>query len=310
MPKFSVIISVYNKEDLIRETLESVLDQSVQDFEIIIVNDGSTDQSEQVIKNIPSNKITYLPLSENLGAGGARNQGIKMATGAYIALLDGDDLWDKHYLAEISALINVFPEHHVFATAVLKEYAHNTIASTYSFENPKDETFLDLNYFESSYKNTILTSSSTVLHRSVFNDLGCYNEKIKSGQDTDLWIRVGLTYRVAFSTKPCVTYRYASQSLYKSIRSIKDRPDYLDYLEEEKEYPALKKFIDLNRYALIVRARLWDEPKEARIHLSHLDLVNLNARQRFLLQLPSPLLKLAFRGQKLLERLGIKLSAF
>lgn len=310
MPKFSVVISVYNKEKFVQETIQSVLDQTIQDFEIVIVNDKSTDNSEQVITSIPSEKITYLPLEKNVGAGAARNIGIKAAQGDFIALLDGDDLWDKYYLAEISALINIFPQHHVFATAVLKEHQHKTIPNQYSFENPKGETFVDLNYFESSYKNTLLTSSSAVIHRSVFKEVGHYNETIKSGQDTDLWIRIGINYRVGFSTKPCATYRYATQSLYKSIRSVKDRPDYLDYLNQERSNTALKKFIDLNRYSLIIRARLWNEPQEVATYLDHLDQNNLNRKQRFLLSLPPFALKLAFRSQAVLEKLGFNVSAF
>lgn len=310
MPKFSVVISVYNKAGLVKETIKSVLQQSVQDFEIIIVNDGSTDGSEAVITAIASPKITYLSLAKNKGAGAARNMGIKAATAEYIALLDGDDLWAPHYLAEITALINVFPQHYIFATAVLKEHKHKTTLNSYSFEKHTEQPFLDLDYFSSSYKNTLLTSSSTVIHHTVFKNIGYYDETIKSGQDTDLWIRIGMAYRVGFSKKPAVTYRYAPQSLYKSTRSVKNKPDYLNYLEEEKRRPALKKFIDLNRYSLILRARLWDEPQEVATYLRHLDIAHLNKKQRFMLSLPAPLLKLAFRTQALLEKMGWKASAF
>ena len=310
MPKFSVVITVYNKEDFVQATVESVLNQSVQDFEIIIVNDASTDDSANVIKNIDQAAINYIELPQNVGASAARNIGIKSAKGSFIALLDGDDIWDSYYLAEIVSLIHVFPQHHVFATAVFKEYIGKTTASNYSFDNPNEDTFLDLNYFESSYKNSLLTSSSAVIHKSVFNDIGFYDESIKSGQDTDLWIRIGIKYRVAFSTKPAVTYIYAPQSLYKSIRSITHRPDYLNYLNEEEKLESLKKFIDLNRYSLILRARLWNESQEATVYLDNLDLNNLNSRQRFLLNLPPSVLKIAFKSQKLLAQAGINLSAF
>lgn len=310
MPKFSVVITVYNKEAYIKNTIECVLNQSLQDFEIIVVNDGSTDNSENVIKNIASENITYLAIAENVGASAARNIGIKSAKGTFIALLDGDDIWDKNYLAEIVSLINLFPQHHVFATAVLKEYVNKTTACQYSFMNPTKATFLDLNYFESSYKNSLLTSSSTVIHKSIFSEIGFYNESIKSGQDTDLWIRLGIKYRVAFSTNPCVTYIYAPQSLYKSISSVADRPDYLDYLEYEAKHKALKKFMDLNRYSLILRARLWDESQRADVYLNNLDINSLNNKQRMLLHLPASVLKIAFRSQEALAQLGINLSAF
>jgi len=310
MPKFSVIITVYNKEAYIQNTIECVLNQSLQDFEIIVVNDGSTDNSENVIKNITSEAITYLAIPKNVGASAARNIGIKAAKGNFIALLDGDDIWDKNYLAEIVSLINLFPQHYVFATAVLKEYVNKTSACRYSFMNPKGITFLDLNYFESSYKNSLLTSSSTVMHKSIFSEIGFYNESIKSGQDTDLWIRLGIKYRIAFSTKPHVIFTYAPHSLYKSISSVADRPDYLEYLEYEVEHKELKKFMDLNRYSLILRARLWNESQKADVYLNNLDINSLNYKQRMLLHLPASILKIAFRSQESLAQLGINLSAF
>lgn len=310
MPKFSVVISVYNKEALVKETIESVLHQSVQDFDIIIINDGSTDDSEQVITSIPSKKITYIPLKKNAGAGAARNIGIKAAQGDFIALLDGDDLWDKYYLAEISALINVFPQHHVFATAVLKEHQHKTTPNQYSFENPKGDTFLDLNYFESSYKNTLLTSSSVVIHKAVFNHIGFYDTALKNSEDTDLWIRIGLMYNVAFSTKEYVTFRFAKGSLHKTAKTVTRFSRFLNYIDMEASDPALKKFIDLNRYSLILRARLWNEPQEVAKYLDNLDEKNLNRKQRFLLSLPTHILKLAFKTQSVLKKLGFNISAF
>lgn len=310
MPKFSVVISVYNKEALVKETIQSVLQQSVQDFEIIIVNDASTDNSEAVIQNISSPKITYIPLLKNTGAGAARNVGITATKGEYIALLDGDDLWDVNYLAEIITLITVFPQHHVFATAVLKEHKHTTTANQYSFENPKGNTLLDLNYFESSYKNTLLTSSSTVIHRSVFDHIGFYDEQLRNSEDIDLWIRLGLVYPIAFSTNYYATFRFANQSLHKSALSVTCFSDFRTYLSMENENTSLKKFIDLNRYSLVIRARLWNEPNEVSKYLNHLNLENLNSKQRFLIGLPTPLLKIAFRTQAVLEKMGLKVSTF
>lgn len=310
MPEFSIIISVYNKEKHIKETLLSVLHQSHTDFEVIIVNDASTDGSDEAIKPLNDKRIKYFPLEINGGAGAARNKGIMEASGEYIALLDGDDLWDASYLAEIKTLIEEFPAHRVFATSVFVEDRFETAVSNYSFDNPKNKKFIDLDYFESSAQNTILTSSSTVIHHSVFNEIGNYDQKIKSGQDTDLWIRIGLKYRVAFSVKPLVTYRYAPQSLFKSIRSVTDRPDFLKYIDQEKESPALKKFIDLNRYSLAIRSKLWNESHLTQIYTEHIDRKNLNSKQRFVLSLPAPLLKLGFRVNGFLEKIGLRQSAF
>ncbi len=81
----------------------------------------------------------------------------------------------------------------------------------------------------------MLTSSSTVIESSVFEDIGNYDASIKSGQDTDLWIRLGLAYKVAFSIIPCARYLHTPQSLYKGIRSVNDRPTFEKYIPYEKE---------------------------------------------------------------------------
>ena len=116
--RFSVVISVFNKEGFIGNTIQSVLNQTVQDFEIIVVNDCSTDQSEEEILNISDDRITYHNFKENQGAGATRNKGLSLAKGKYIALLDGDDLWYPNYLKEIENVISQFPTHKIFATAI------------------------------------------------------------------------------------------------------------------------------------------------------------------------------------------------
>jgi len=190
MPRFSVVISVYNKGDFIKKTLESVLSQSMTDYEIVIINDASTDHSEEQIKAIAQDKITYYAFSKNRGAAAARNKGIDLATGTYVAFLDGDDLWHQDYLSEINVLIDKFPDHKVFATAITIQEHDGKRKSRYTFANPENKQHLSLNYFEASLKNTLLTSSSTVIEKNVYKDIGYYDPSIKSGQDTDLWIRI------------------------------------------------------------------------------------------------------------------------
>lgn len=310
MPKFSVVISLYNKGDFIKRTLQSVLAQSVQDYEIIIVNDASTDHSETEIQSISQDKITYHAFIENKGAAATRNKGLELATGNYIALLDGDDTWDINYLAEIDTLINNFPSHQVFATAITIEEHDGKRPSQYTFSNPEHKEQLSLNYFESSYKNTILTSSSTVIEKTVFDTVGKYDTTIKSGQDTDLWIRIGMHYPIAFSTKSYASYTYAPVSLYKSIGSVKHRPNFVAYETAEKENKALKKFLDLNRFSLAIRAKLWNEPKQAQFFIDRIDPDNLSNKQLKLLHLPTFMIKILFGIKHLLEKLGIRLGVY
>ncbi|TVZ53436.1 glycosyltransferase family 2 protein [Dokdonia sp. Hel_I_53] len=310
MPKFSVIISVYNKASHIKETLDSVLRQTFTDYEIIVVNDASTDRSDEIINSISKKKIKYILLDKNVGAGAARNIGINIAKGDYISLLDGDDLWKPDYLKEMMALIKAFKNHRVFTAQLIRETKNSSSLCNYSFSTAGNTKMLDLDFFKSSFKQCVLHSSSTTLHREVFNNIGNYDPTIKSGQDTDLWIRIGLAYRIAFSTTPLVIYKFAPKSLYKSIKSTKDCLKLNKFKEEEKENKALKKYLDLNRYSLTLRARLWGEKQQAKDYLKNLDKKNLTRRQRWLVGLPISMLKMALKTQGGLEKLGIRLSSF
>ena len=91
-PYFSVVISVYNKAHFVAQTLQSILDQDFQDFEIIIVDDGSKDNSLEILRNFTDNRISIFP-TENQGVSAARNFGLLKANANYIALSDGDDIW-------------------------------------------------------------------------------------------------------------------------------------------------------------------------------------------------------------------------
>ncbi len=220
MPEFSVVISVYNKQDYIGKTLQSVLDQTHSDFEIIVVNDGSTDNSETVILGFDDKRIKYFP-QENQGAGAGRNAAIKKASGDWIALLDADDRWYPEYLAEISKLKSFYPGEAVFSVATAINRSGKTVLPTYSIPNLKQDEVYVLDFFESSYVDSLLTSSSTVLHKKIFDKVGMYDTSVISGQDTDLWIRVGLNYKVVFSKQDVCSLRICNS---KFIENLENEP--------------------------------------------------------------------------------------
>lgn len=309
MAKYSVVIAVYNKEGYIGKTLRSVLDQTFDDIEIIVVNDGSSDNSEAVIKSFEDERIKYFPQG-NTGAGAARNAAISKATSTWIALLDADDLWHPGYLSEIDKLISSFPNERVFATAVAIEKSGTTIYPNYSIPNLQQGEVRTVDFFESSYTHSLLTSSSTVLHRSVFEKVGVYDPVIKSGQDTDLWVRVGLQYKIVFLNKVCVVYEYAAQSLSNTTRRVSDKATFEGYEQYENDRPEVKKFIDLNRFSLALLAKMQGD-KAAFLKISErIDPGNLNKKQRFLLDAPAMIVRKMYKLKQYFERHGIYLSAF
>lgn len=306
--KFSVVISVYNKAKFVANTIQSVLSQTYQDFEIVIVNDGSTDESEAEIFHFKDERIRYI-FQENQGAGGARNTAIKAAKYDYIALLDADDYWYPFFLEEIKKSIEKFPEEYVFATAMQKKIGDRVFDKDYSVDF-KNEEIIKVDFFEASFLSSILSSSSTVLHRDVFHKIGFYNPSIKSGQDTDFFIRVGLQFNIVFSTKTAVQHIARKNSLSVSTVTLKDKANFKAYEKLEKNNSALKKYLDLNRFSLCILAKLDGDREGFQKLYEKIDLNNLNKKQRFLLNQNRLMLRSFLKIKENVEKLGLRWSAF
>jgi len=309
VPKFSVVISVYNKAGYIADTLKSVLAQTVQDFEIVILNDGSTDESESVIRPFIDDSQIRFYSEENKGAAAGRNYVIQKAQGEYIALLDADDIWKPFYLEEQLKLIEKYPSNNIFATnsEILKK--GNTSRRRFSVDLSNKEPVI-VNYFEASNLDSILHSSTTVVKREVFDTVGLYDTNIKSGQDTDLYVRMGLRYKVVFSPKICVQYRVIENSLFRSSKKLSEKPSFEAYEKYETTNPALKKFLDISRYSLCLIAKLEGNKTGFERNYKKIDLANLNKKQRFLLAQSPKNLKQLLKLKNSIAQLGIKLSAF
>ena len=309
MPRFSVIIPVYNKEKYLSKTIESVLQQSFIDFEIIIINDGATDSSEKIIEGFKDPRIQYIK-QENQGVSAARNAGIKAANTNYIALLDADDIWKENYLEQINTLIEGYPKQHVFAAVCAIESRGSIYNPSYSLAKLSPNNSYVVSYFTASYINTILTSSSTVLHKSVFQTIGYYNTMLRSGEDTDLWIRVGLDYKVVFLNTPLATYRFEASSLSNAPKQVKKALDLDCYEKHIASHKGLKKFLDLNRYSLALHAKIAGNKRDYVKYKKGIDFKNINKKQRFLVSLPRLVLMGLRTAKGVLEKVGFQLSTY
>jgi len=279
-PYFSIVIPLYNKERHIKNTIESVLNQTFEDFEIIIVNDGSTDRSAEVVKSIPDQRIKLFT-TKNQGASNARNFGIDKATSEFVALLDADDYWYPFYLQEQKRLIDKYPEEFVFSTAqkILKYGKRYPCQYSIDFGEAMDGI---VNYFQASLMSSIIHTSAVVIHKDVFKNIGLFNPKIESGQDTDLWIRIGLEYSVTFSKRICSEYVFIPDGLFKSTHC----------------------------YALAIQSKLWNDNASFEALSADIELNNLNNKQRFLLKQNKDIIELFIKIKDSLSRLGIQLSAY
>jgi glycosyltransferase involved in cell wall biosynthesis len=307
-PYFSIIIPVYNKAKQLPQTLEAVLAQTFTDFEIILINDGSTDESEAVIVAFTDPRIHYYT-QKNQGVSAARNTGIEKANATYLAFLDADDLWYPFYLETQYELIQKYPDQSVFATAQEVAEKNRIFPKTYSILLTSASDFI-VNFFEASLDYAILHSSSIVLKKNVFNKVGQYNINIKTGEDTDLYIRIGLVYAVVFSKKICVRYLVLPESLFRSTKILAERADFSAYEHLEKENPLLKKFLDLNRFSLAIFAKLINDQEGFKRNLEKIDLNNLNKKQRLMLKLSPKSTQFLYGLKNIFQRFGVRLSAF
>lgn len=202
----SVVIPLYNKEKQIKKTLKSVFDQTFQDYEIIIVNDGSTDRSMEIVEAFSDPKIRIIE-QENQGVSAARNTGIKNARYDYIAFLDADDEWDPLYLTTQFDLVCSYKECSVFACAYLikqQRYATPISLNKLPF---KDDSGVLTNYFEvasSSYPP--IWTSAVMVEKKAIEAVGGFPVGITSGEDLLTWARLAFHYKIAYNISPLATF--------------------------------------------------------------------------------------------------------
>lgn len=206
----SVVIPLYNKSNSIKNTLESVLSQSFQEFEIIVVDDGSTDGSADVVREIEDDRIKLIR-KENGGVCSARNKGIQEAKYDYIALLDADDGWDKDYLAEQVRLIHEFPEAAMWGIN-FAELFNGKLIRDLPTGLPKGFRGIVEGYFDKTLQNgrvsDLFCSSSVVIRKSAFETAGMFDERIKYAEDNDMWFRIIADFQVVFYDRYMSFYYY------------------------------------------------------------------------------------------------------
>lgn len=307
MPFFSVIIPVYNKEKFIENTIKSVLKQSFSDFELILVNDGSTDESVTKIESFSDSRITYYT-KENGGASSARNFGLEKAKANYITFLDADDYWYPDFLQEMASSIEEFPNHKIFSAAIEVESDKVVFPSQYSIKKSSEREIVD--YFVASMKTTIICTSCAVFEKSVFEKVGHFDTEIKSGQDTDMWIRMGLEFPIVFSWKILARYVYDPNSLSRKKEYSDKNFNFDKFNALEQTHPNLKRFIDFNNFSLAIRSKLINDKKYFRLYYNKIDLNNLPIRKRILLELPAIVLRTLLKAEPILVNLRLHNSRF
>ena len=298
MPRFSVIIPLYNKAPYVRKTVESVLGQTFGDYELIIVDNGSNDGSHEIVAAFTDHRIKIVRLEENVGVSNARNKGVAMASAPIVTFLDADDWWDPTFLEEMAGLIERHPDAGIYGTGY------------YIVKNGKkrlapigvDEGFEEgeINYC-AVYAKTLcmpLTSITVAMPKAVFDETGGFKPHLKLGEDFDLWIRIALKHKTVFLNKPLSNYNQDVDVTYRGTHHLRDPKEHmlwnLGYLEpEEKTNADYKQLIDnLRTYSLLPYLLTKQYRSAARQELAKVDWSRQPANTARLYRLPVGILRL------------------
>lgn len=245
----SVVIPLYNKGKSIAQTLNCVLNQTYKDFEVIVVDDGSKDNSAAVVTQFHDTRI-HLIRQENGGVSAARNRGIEEAHGEYVAFLDADDVWKTDHLENITNLIRQYPQCRAWASSYVNNINgtdHNIILNKMSF---KGGCGILTNYFEiCSCSHPPVWSSAVCVEKSLLKEIGGFPVGVTSGEDLLTWARIAIKTDWAYSMKPTATFVQGAASVAKP-RRLHDEKDVVGYelsllLAGNNNVVGLRKYVSL-----------------------------------------------------------------
>lgn len=270
---FSIIIPLFNKEEYVERAVQSILNQTYENFEIIIVNDGSIDGSRDKVIAIADSRIKLID-QENKGVSAARNTGVYNSQYDFVTFLDADDTWDPNFLEDMALLIKKFPSAGIYGTNNFFEYQDSfKVHEPYEWLFNGETCGLINNYFDVFLKigKSPFSSSNFCMSRKLFNDIGGYKEGVRLTEDSDLWCRIALRYKIAYSKKPLATYYMGTNG---STHFIFEKRDFqvTTTLKNElllknvnpKLEKSVKKFIAFQQLSLVKRSILTNNKNYAR----------------------------------------------
>jgi glycosyltransferase involved in cell wall biosynthesis len=243
-PLTTVVITCYNIHEYITEAISSVLDQSYRKYEIVIVDDGSTDETRNVIFPFLNNNVKYLA-KKNGGPSSARNMGIAHAEGDLIAFLDGDDIWEPDkLLCQVNAMLN-----NPNAGMIFSDFS--TFDSSGLFVSCKNRSmFRNLEPLEYHYlvaRNNFIYPSTVIVRKSCFEQCGVFDETLRGPEDWDMWLRIARHFDVLGLHSSLARIRQHSSNISTNVsimlenerRAIEKQVPFLGYLEYRKRLARL-----------------------------------------------------------------------
>ena len=313
MPLFTVIIPLYNKENYVENTLKSILSQTFTDYEVLIIDDCSTDASLTKIQQYLSDKIRIISHAKNRGLSASRNTGIRNATTKYVTFLDADDTWKPTLLETFYNMITLFPDEAIFATNYLEVYQNGDIIlpkNSTSDLKPND-TLVIKDFFKRNKRQGVFIHSGVCFDKKVYDEVGFYDETIDFAEDLDFNIRAFYKYNLVYCNSRLVHYTmYSENQLTNSSILGKTLPDYDQYEPLTKNNPDLKSYLDFERYVIAKHLKMDGDTTKYKEIIGEINPKNLNLKQRILLKSPVTVLHFIKQIKGYLLKKGIRLSSY
>lgn len=210
MSKASVIIPTYDRANLLRRAIQSVLDQTYQDFELVVVDDACTDNTEEIVKRFNDHRVRYIHHAVNKGLSGARNTGIKNSNGEYITFLDDDDEWLPEYLAKVISCVEA------------KDTSIGLVYCSFYRIDPDTKQVLSIRKRQKKQRKkggSIGFPSRWIVRREIFDKVGMFDEEMNVLEDVEMSFRVLKHYEAMYVSEPLVKLYSTECSLSSDIRS-------------------------------------------------------------------------------------------
>ena len=310
---FSVVIPLYNKAPYVAKAIQSVLAQSFTDYELLIVDDGSKDDSAEIAaKVIEGRSNCYLIKQENAGVSMARNNGVAASHGEYLCFLDADDWWCPIFLEEMAKFVEEFPDAGIYGSnyTIVNEAKHKTRVAEIGVDNGFEKGYI--NYCQ-VYAKTMympLWTGAVCIPRKVFEEMQGFPKGIKLGEDFLLWIRIALKYKVAFLNKPLPYYNQDVDVNARGVKTIGYDPEsfmtfhFEQFENAEKNNRDLKILLDRLRVYSLMRFRsenIFRERVDAEI--KKVDFRNVEKIYRFYYKAPYCFVRVYLGAKQLLAKL-------
>ena len=243
---FSIIIPVYNGERFIGGAIDSVLAQSVTDWELIVVNDGSTDGTSQVLRKYADDGRIHVVTQKNAGVSAARNRGIAQASGSHLAFLDADDVWHPNHLEVMRELIDAYPDAGLYGTFTRTKLVNGKEITECAFFKGREETVYLEDFFEAYHNDKsakMFTIITTCVSMRAMKKVGGFPVGTAIGEDLEVSLRVAAYYPVVLTSRSTATYIKENSSATKD-RSFDPDWGFFDTVRElydDREIPETKK---------------------------------------------------------------------